>query len=187
MRFSPQKAPGHLIEAFARLVEMSPSVPVRLVIAGDGELLADVRRQVDRSGLKEQISLLGWKSNIKELLREVDIFVVSSVSEAFAYSILEAMVAELPIVSTNVFGVRRMLSETPGNVIVPAGDPNVLANGMKQMVTATDVTSLRQKLQEIGRANRDYVQTNFSQVETTHRTIELYRSLVGQKALVNGA
>jgi glycosyltransferase involved in cell wall biosynthesis len=187
-RFSHEKAPGQMVEAFIRLTKALPQIPMRLVVAGDGELFADIRRQVDRSGLKEQISLLGWKTNLKELLREFDIFVLSSLSEAgFPYSMQEAMVAELPIVSTDVFGVKRTLSKLPGNVVVPTGNPEILANGMKQMVTATDVTSLRQKLQEIGRANRDYVQTNFSQVETTHRTIELYRSLVGQKALVNGA
>jgi glycosyltransferase involved in cell wall biosynthesis len=182
MRFSHEKAPGQMVDAFVRLTKALPQIPMRLVVAGDGELFADVRRQVDRSGLKEQIYLLGWKTNLKEVLREFDIFVVSSLSEAgFPYSIQEAMVAELPIVSTNVFGVRRILSKIPGNIAVPSGDPDVLTNGMKQMVTATDATSLRRKLQEIGRANRNYVRTHFSQVETTRRTIELYRSLDGQK------
>jgi glycosyltransferase involved in cell wall biosynthesis len=58
MWFTPQKVPGHLIEAFARLVEMSPSVPVGLVIAGDGELFAEAEKKVAATGLEEKVSLL---------------------------------------------------------------------------------------------------------------------------------
>jgi len=179
MRFCREKAPGQFVEAFIQLVRALPQIPMRLVMAGDGELLEGVRRQVDRSGLKEQISLPGWTSNPKELLREFDIFVLSSLTEAaLPYSALEAMAAELPIVSTDVFGVRRILPKIPGNVMVSAGEPEALANGMKQMITQTDAKSLRQRLQEIGQGNRDYVQTHFLQAKTIRRTIELYGSLV---------
>src|SRR5215203_4457855 len=179
MRFCREKAPGQFVEAFIQLVRALPQIPMRLVLAGDGELLEDVRRQVDRSGLKEQISLPGWTTNPKELLREFDIFVLSSLTEAaLPYSALEAMAAELPIVSTDVFGVRRILPKIPGNVMVSAGEPEALANGMKQMITQTDAKSLRQRLQEIGQGNRDYVQTHFLQAKTIRRTIELYGSLV---------
>ena len=82
MRFSPQKAPGHLIEAFARLVEMSPSVPVRLVIAGDGELFAEAEKQVAATGLRDKVSLLGWRPDVSEVLRELEVLVVSSLYEA---------------------------------------------------------------------------------------------------------
>jgi glycosyltransferase involved in cell wall biosynthesis len=103
MRFTPQKAPGHLIEAFARLVEMSPSVPVRLVIAGDGELFAEAEKKVAASGLEEKVSLLGWRTDVREVLRELDVFVVSSLYDAgLSYSTMEAMAAKLPVVTTNV-------------------------------------------------------------------------------------
>ena len=94
---------------------------------------------------------------------------------------MEAMAARLPIVSTDVFGVRGTLSKVPGNILVPTGNPDALAEGMKRIATLAEPKSLRESLQEIGRANRDYVRTRFSQVETTRHTIELYRSLVGQK------
>jgi glycosyltransferase involved in cell wall biosynthesis len=179
LRFCPEKAPGQLVEAFIHLVGALPQIPMRLVMAGDGELLEDVKRQVDKSGLKEKISLPGWTTNPKELLREFDIFVLSSLSEAASpYSALEAMAAGRPIVSTNVFGVSRMLPRIPGNVMVSVGEPDALTEGMKQMITHTDANSLRQSLREIGQGNRDYVQKHFLQSETTRRTINLYRSLI---------
>jgi glycosyltransferase involved in cell wall biosynthesis len=193
MRFSYEKAPWQMVEAFIRLNSTLPQLPMRLVIAGDGmhtgdgELFSYVRRQVEESGLSDKILLLGWRSDVREVLRGLDVFVVSSLTESgLSYAIMEAMAARLPIVSTDVFGTRRTLSEVPGNILVPTGNPDALAEGMKRIATLAEPKSLRESLQEIGRANRDYVRTHFSQVETTRRTIELYRSLVGQKRQCSG-
>jgi glycosyltransferase involved in cell wall biosynthesis len=131
MRFSAQKAPEDVIEAFIRLNSKLPQLPMRLVIVGDGELFSDVRRQVEESGLSDKISLLGWRSDVREVLHELDVFVVSSVYESgLSYAIMEAMAAKLPIVSTDVFGVRGTLSKVPGNILVPTGNPDAIAEGM---------------------------------------------------------
>lgn len=178
MRFSPQKAPGHLVEAFVRLVEMSPQVPMRLVIAGGGELFAEVERQVELSGLSNKISLLGWRTDVRKVLVGLDVFVVSSFYESgLSYSTMEAMAAKLPIVSTKVFGTKETVSRVSGNVLVPAGDVEALARGMKQMTTATEDGSVRGALRRIGQANHDHVRARFKQSEISHRIIELYRTL----------
>lgn len=177
MRFSPQKAPGHLIEAFVRLVEMSPQVPVRLMVAGDGELFAEIKKQAAATGLGEKISLPGWREDARDVLRDLDVFVLSSLYEGFSYAILEAMAAKLPIVSTNVFGTKETVAQVPGNVLIPVGDPEALAQGMKQMTVPTESGSVRRSLQRIGQANHDYARTHFRQSETTRRTLEIYKAL----------
>lgn len=177
MRFSAQKAPGHLVEAFVRLSEMVPQLPMRLVIAGDGELFAKVKGQIEASGLNEKISLLGWRTDTGAVLRELDIFVLSSLYEGFSYSILEAMAAKLPIVSTSVSGTKGTLSRVPGNILVPVGDPTALADGMKRMAALAELGSLRRRLQEVGQRNHDYVRAHFRQSDITRRTIETYRQL----------
>jgi len=178
MRFSPQKAPGHLIEAFARLVEMSPRVPVRLVIVGDGELFAQARKQVGATALGEEISLPGWSTDVREVLRGLDVFVVSSLYESgLSYSTMEAMAAKLPVVSTDVFGTRETVPRVPGNILVPVGDPQALARAMYQMTTQTANGSVRRSLQKIGQANHDYVRTRFRLSEITRRTLKVYQAL----------
>jgi glycosyltransferase involved in cell wall biosynthesis len=178
MRFSSQKAPGHLIKAFARLVKMSPRVPVRLVIAGDGELFAEAKKQVAATGLGEKISLLGWRTEVREVLRELDVFVVSSLYEAgLSYSTMEAMAAKLPVISTNVFGTKETVARVPGNVLVPVGDPQALAHAMYQFTTPTEGESIRRSLQRIGQANRDYVRARFGRSEATNRILEIYQTL----------
>jgi glycosyltransferase involved in cell wall biosynthesis len=179
LRFSGEKAPGHLIEAFVRLDEMLPQLPMRLVLAGDGELFADARRQVEASGMDEKISLLGWRTDIREVLRELDVLVISSFCESgLSYSTMEAMAAKLPVVSTSVFGTRGTLSRVPGNILVPVGDPRALAEGMRRMATLSQPESLRQVLREIGEANRDYVRRHFRQSDINRRTLELYHELI---------
>jgi glycosyltransferase involved in cell wall biosynthesis len=177
MRFNAQKAPDHLIAAFIQLSAALPQLPMRLVIAGDGELFAEIRRKVETSDLHDKISLLGWRTDTKEVLRQSDVFVVSSLYEGCSYSIMEAMAAGLPIVSTKVFGTEETLSRVPGNVLVPVGDPGALAEGMKQLITLREPESLRPFLHRVGRANRDHVSAHFKQSEVIQRTLEIYQVL----------
>ncbi len=177
VRLSAQKAPGNLVKAFVQLDKAMPQVPMRLVIAGDGELFAEVKRQVEESGISDKISLLGWRPDIKRILCELDVFVSTSVYEGFPYSILEAMAAQLPIVSTDVAGTKEMLSGVSGNVLVPAGNPNALAEGMRKIVTLADLDSLRRSLHEIGKNNTSHVRSHFMQSEATRRTVDVYRAL----------
>lgn len=178
MRFSAQKAPDLLIEAFVRLSRALPRVPMRLVIAGDGELFPRAKRQAEASGIGGNISLPGWVADPKRLLRELDIFVVASLYESgLSYSTMEAMAAGLPVVSTKVFGTRRSISRIPGNILVPEGDSGALARGMERMATLSDPTSLRRTLHKIGQANHDYARSRFRQDEVTRRTLEIYEAL----------
>lgn len=177
MRFSAQKAPDRLVAAFVRLREELPQLPMRLVIAGDGELFPDVERQVEASGLEGEISLLGWRSDAREVLRSLDVYVLASLYEGFSYVVLEAMAAKLPIVSTEVFGTRQTVAAVPGNVVIPAGDNGALALGMKRMATLAAPQELRRVLREIGQANHEYARLRFRQSEITRRTLEVYRAL----------
>jgi len=179
MRFSAQKAPMNLVEGFILLSHALPRFPMRLVIAGDGELLPAVEKRVEQSGLDDKILLLGWREDTREVFRELDVYVVSSLYEGFSYSVLEAMAAGLPVVCTNVFGTTETVSRIPGNVIVPAGSPHALADGMKRMATLDDPESLRRSLRSLGKSNHDFVRLRFRQSGVTRRTLEAYREVCG--------
>lgn len=177
MRFSAQKAPDHLVEAFARVSSAMPRIPMRLVIAGDGELFAQVERQVRRSGLSKKVSLLGWRTNTRDVLLGFDVFVLPSRYEGGSYAILDAMAAGLPTICTDVFGVKETVARVPGNVVVPPGDPAGLARGMQRMVDSVRRSSSREALKQIGQANHDYARSRFRQSETTRRTLGIYGEL----------
>jgi glycosyltransferase involved in cell wall biosynthesis len=184
MRFSPQKGPEQLVEAFILAAESLPHIPMRLVIAGDGELFDTVYKQTKKRGWDKNILLPGWSADPADVLRELDIFVVSSLYEAgLSFSTMEAMAARLPIVSTAVFGTRRTLARVPGNVLVPVGDVEALACGMQRMATLTNLASLRSTLGEIGQTNRSYVREHFMQDDAVHRTVELYRKVCERSSI----
>ncbi len=174
MRFSAQKAPMNLVEAFVLLSDALPQVPMRLAIAGDGELFSEVEKRVEEGNLGDRVILPGWRSDTKEMFREFDVFVASSLYEGFSYSILEAMAAGLPIVTTDVFGTKETVSRVPGNAVVPAGSVAALAAGMRQLATLDKPESLRKELQSIGQSNYDYIRTRFRQSEMTRLTYEVY-------------
>jgi glycosyltransferase involved in cell wall biosynthesis len=177
MRFSAQKAPRNLIEAFARFLGARPEVAARLVVAGDGELFEEVSGEVRERGLEDEIFLLGWRTDTKEILHSFDVFVLPSLYEGFSYAVLEAMAAGLPIVSTDVFGAKDTVARVPGNVVVPVGDSAALAGGMEKILASSGGGDLREKLRSVGAANRKYVRENFRQSEITARVVALYREV----------
>ena len=177
MRFSPEKNPFLLVEAFSRLNQELSAFPMQLIIAGDGELFSEVKRQVEASTVAGRISLPGWTTNISRMLRGFDVYVLSSLSEGGSYGLVEAMAAKLPIVSTDVFGTKETIAQVPGNVLVPRGNADALAAGMKRMATVADAITVRQALQHIGLTNHDYASAHFSESETVRRTLGLYRAL----------
>ena len=177
LRFTAQKAPGLLVQAFSRINDELPHIPMRLVLAGDGELFEEVERQVEAEGLGGKVSLLGWRTDVKEVLRELDVFVLPSLYEGFSYAILEAMAASLPIVSTDVFGTKETVAQVSGNVVVPIGKPAALAEGMKKMATLAEPELLRRTLHSIGERNRNYVRSHFSTSAFTRRTLQIYQTL----------
>lgn len=177
MRFSREKAPGILVNAFVRLAKKNPRTDLRLVIAGDGPLFEQTRQQVRTSGYEERISLLGWRADIRNILENIDVYVLSSLSEGGPYSILEAMAAKLPVVCTSVSGIEDTVACVPGNIVVPADDPAALAEGMERMATAS-VT--RCGFRWIGESNHAYARENYRQEVSTHRTLQIYRELCGK-------
>lgn len=173
MRFSEQKAPQNLIRAFARVKNSNPESPLRLEIAGDGELLGDCVRLVSELGLTDDVSLPGWVASPGGFLAGLDVFVVSSHYEAgVSYSTMEAMAAGLPVVSTRVFGAG-MVEATPGNRVVRTGDVEELSRAMGEVAVAG-----REVLQATGAANHRFARENFDQELATRRTLSVYDELV---------
>lgn len=181
IRFSEQKAPGNMVEAFIRMSRRLPETPARLVIAGDGELFEEVEKRARESGFADRISLPGWMPDAMELLRETDVFVISSLYEGLSFSTIEAMAARKPVVSTDVFGTRETVRRIPGNVLVPVGDVEALARGMERMATLSKPGSLRRSLAEVGLENHEYARERFRQSHVTSQTVEVYRTLREQR------
>jgi len=143
-RFAYPKDFTTLLEA-VRLVE----APCHVGLAGDGPGLGAVAAEVGRQGLSRRVELLGARADIPELLVRSDVFVLSSRSEGFPVSVLEAMAAALPVVATDVGGVAEAVEDGETGFLVPATDAEALARALERLLADGE---LRRRLGAAGRA-----------------------------------
>jgi glycosyltransferase involved in cell wall biosynthesis len=128
-RFAPQKNHMLLLEAFARGPLSDPRA--HLILAGGGrDLLEHVKTRANDLGLAGRVHFLGVRTDVPDLLGAMDAFVLSSDYEGNPLSVLEAMAAGLPIVSTAAGGVPELIDNGKEGFIVPPGDLSGLAESM---------------------------------------------------------
>jgi glycosyltransferase involved in cell wall biosynthesis len=116
-RLEPQKRFGLLIEAFADLLPSFPAA--RLVIAGDGSLMTQLRAQAAASLPPGTWSLPGHTDDVGLLHHGIDLYVQASDYEGTPNTVLEAMAFETPIVATDAGGTRELAHDGEHALIVP--------------------------------------------------------------------
>jgi sugar transferase (PEP-CTERM/EpsH1 system associated) len=129
-RLQPVKDQATLIRAFALLVNEHPAIGsrARLVIVGDGPLLADLRALSDALGIGKQIWFSGARSNISEILRILDVFVLPSLSEGISNTILEAMASGLPVLASAAGGNIELIDDGRSGHFFKPGDSAALTH-----------------------------------------------------------
>lgn len=166
----PIKGLRYLIEAAHILAERGTNFVV--LVAGEGEQRAELEQEIRRYGLGSRVFLLGYVKNASTYLSAFDIFVLASLSEALAYAILEAGLAERPVVATRVGGIPEIISSDTLGLLVPPKDPQTLANACMRLMS--DET-LRDQL---GRALREKIIHEFSLERMVQDTFALYTSRI---------
>jgi glycosyltransferase involved in cell wall biosynthesis len=108
---------------------------VRFVIVGDGPLRYALERHVDRLKLRTRVTFLGEQPHalLPAYLQASDIFIRPSLSEGFGNSFVEAMAASLPVVATNVGGIKDFLVHDETGVVVTPHDPNSIADAVNRL------------------------------------------------------
>lgn len=129
--FQPVKGQGSLLEAMVRLHQRAPRVRA-LLVGGRPDYRAHHVRLAERLGLSGAVQFLGERSDIAEILRASDIFVLPSWSEGFSNAVLEAMASGLPVVTTDVGGNRAAVTPELG-AVVPPGDAARLARALEPL------------------------------------------------------
>ena len=118
---------------------------VALLIAGEGENHKKLQHKIDDLGLSQQVKLLGFRSDIKEILKAVDCFVFPSLREGLAMSAVEAVASGLPCVASNNRGVREVLTDSP--FLFEPHDCKTLVKHMTAMLDSTTRTQEAERAQ----------------------------------------
>jgi glycosyltransferase involved in cell wall biosynthesis len=136
-RLTAQKGLQYLISAVAFLNNRMPDV--RLVVAGSGEERNPLARFAHKLGVADNIDFLGYTSNVAEILKDVDIFVLPSVWEGFPYVLLEAMMMKKPVIATDIFGIREIIEHEKSGILVKPRDPEGLACAIENLLCHRDI------------------------------------------------
>jgi glycosyltransferase involved in cell wall biosynthesis len=171
-RFAPQKNHALLVKAFALGPALNHSA--HLVLVGAGDLQDQLEEQVNNLGLAGQVHFLGLRSDIPEVLGAMDVLVLSSDYEGNPLSVMEAMAAGLPIVSTAVGGVPNLFESGKEGYQVQPGDVLSLSNSM------TFLLRNREARQSFGMAAARRARKTYDASMMVHAYEELYESLADQ-------
>jgi glycosyltransferase involved in cell wall biosynthesis len=169
-RLSPEKDVATLLRATAIVVRREPSF--RLLIAGDGPCAAELRDLAGALGVRGRVEFLGEVRDVPGLLRRAGVFVLPSLSEGLALTVLEAMACGLPVVATKVGGTSEAVLEGETGLLVPAGDPRALADALLRV--CRDATLAR----TLGAAGRARAHQHFDARVMVQRYESLYNEVL---------
>lgn len=178
-RLYPQKNHATLLEAFATVSRRVPEA--RLLLAGDGDLRADLERQAAGLGIGSRVRFLGRREDVPETLGAADVFVLASLWEGNPLSVMEAMAAGLPVAVTAVGGVPELVGDDRSGFVVRAGDAEQLAAAMIQLAEDPG------RRASIGRAAQRRAYARFDERAMVAAYEELYDRLTGRAAKVRAA
>ena len=169
-RLSAEKGFDVLIRSLHALV--SRGLDANLVIVGEGGERANLERLASELHLGDRVRLAGWQPDVKGYFEAMDVFALSSLREGLPNVLLEAMALEVPIVSTRVNGVPRLVQDGRNGFLVNAGDPDGLTNAVGALLTNA---ALRDVFRAAGRRT---VETRYSFATRMHRLKRLYDELL---------
>jgi glycosyltransferase involved in cell wall biosynthesis len=142
-RLDRQKGYDVLLHALAALPDAA------LVLVGDGPEREPLEALARALGLGDRVRFAGWQAEPRRHLTTFDVFALPSRFEGFPLAIVEAMLAELPVVATAVGSVPEAVREDETGLLVPPDDPAALAAALRGLLAGP---SLRLRLGKAGRA-----------------------------------
>ena len=170
-RVTQIKRPDRFLDVVSEIKKRG--VILDFFIAGDGELLDMCRKRIKQEDLP--VTILGWQSDIERVLSSADMVVLTSDNEGTPLSLIQAGMAGLPVVTTNVGSV-----------------PEVVLDGLTGIVTRLDVQEIADALEKLandqalrtklGVAAQEFTMSNFGVKRLVHDHEELYKKLLSSRA-----
>ena len=169
-RLEKRKGIYDLIETVKRLRDDFPNV--QLLCGGDGDL-EEVQKKAEDLGINNSLKILGWVTGEykKQLLAESSIYVLPSYNEGLPMSVLEAMAAGLPIVSTPVGGIPNAVEDGKEGFLVEPGDVAALTETIARLLRDSELRA------HMGSAGRKKVHDQFSPEVILPQIEALYQEL----------
>ena len=117
-----------LINAFSLVKEKYPEAKLAIIGIGGNPIEIDLKKQVQELGLTEDVFFVGFIPQGHRFIKAFDVFVLSSIQEAFGRVLLEAMIAKIPIIATRVNGIPEVIGDT--GILIDPAKPKEMSEAM---------------------------------------------------------
>ena len=158
------------LEMAARVAAWSDNV--LFLIVGDGELRRDLEAQAEHLNIASRVRFLGWRSDLETIYAATDVFVLTSRNEGTPVALIEAMASGVATVSTDVGGVRDVMTGPALGALVPFDDSKGLADAVIRFAQAANLRA------QTGHAARLAVLERFHLRRLIGDITSLYRELL---------
>lgn len=129
-RFNEIKDPLNLVRGFIAARREPRGASLRLLMVGDGPLRAPAQAMLDEAGEAANAWLPGSRDDVAALLREMDVFALSSRREGISNTVLEAMASGVPVVASATGGNLELIEDGRTGMLVPAADSPAIARAL---------------------------------------------------------
>lgn len=166
------KAYDVLVKTCAKLTPDHPNV--HFVIGGhkDVRLMSELEALIVELDVEDRVHFLGFQQDCAMFLAEIDIFLLSSLSEGFSISTIEAMASTLPVLVTRCGGPEEIVSHTVTGWMVEPADPEALAGGLRLLLGDKVVR------ERLATAGKEHVDLSFGIDRMLDGYSEVYHSLI---------
>lgn len=168
-RLRPVKGVEYGIKAFAKALTQYPKM--HMALAGEGAQRSELESLVGALGITENVSFLGVRNDLPDLLSAADSVLMPSLTEGFPRVAVEAMAAGKPVIATEVGGVPEAITHRESGILVPAKDIESMSMALVDLVRDVD---LQERLRT---AARMHVEQNYSVEKYVARLDEIYSRL----------
>jgi glycosyltransferase involved in cell wall biosynthesis len=161
------------VRTLERVVARRPDA--RLVLVGEGPERPAIEAEIGRRRLTDHVRLLGLRRDVPRLLAAADVCLLTSISEGIPLTLIEAMAARLPVVSTNVGGVSEVVRDGETGVLTPAKDDEALAAAVLQLA------EVPARCREFGEAGHRRAHELFSEPQMHAAYADLYDEMLSRQ------
>lgn len=164
----PYKGHKYLLEAFEKVFSHYPSI--RLLIAGDGKERQNLLEQITTYQSKNHIHFLGQRSDVPQLLKISQLFVLPTLFEGMSNAIMEAMAAGTPIITTDIPENRELITNNQNGLLVPPKNSTALSTTIQHLIDhPTLMNRLGQKAKKKATNQLSLQQTTLKLANEYHR------------------
>lgn len=164
----PVKGLEYLIQSIPEIKKQKPNI--KLIIIGSGTLEKKLKSLTEKLDLEKTVIFSGFVENASTLLLAFDIFVISSISEALAYTAIESSSAGLPIIATRVGGIPEIIKDQETGILIEPKNSKQISEKILWLLNN------QEQAQKIGEKAKENILEKFSFKKSLEKIKDLYKN-----------